>query len=99
MDSGDDHDTRFRSHYADHAGKQRFENARNTPLRSSNNKLLQVSPTNLIRNRQAIKAELNRRLDWQMWMLVAERDPEPTVDPIKRGSPLTPFFFKQTEIF
>ena len=68
----------LRSHYAEHEGKERFERA---PTRERNQKLLHVSPQNLIRNRQAIKDELNRRLEWQMWLLTNEREETDTEEP------------------
>ena len=92
FDSGDSQDGRFLSHYAEHESKERFDNARKGPFSrsSSASKLLSISPTNLIRNRQAMKAELNRRLEWQMWLLVGERenDPDSRPAPPKANSPL-----------
>ena len=75
MDSFDSSDSRFRSHYADYDGKERFENSQMVRS-SSSNKLLSISPQNIIRNKQAMKAEFNRRLDWQMWVLKMPVQPQ-----------------------
>ena len=57
MDSNEyEKDTRFASQVVEHHAKQRFE-SNNTQQR---NKLRKISSSQLIKNRQAIKADINR---------------------------------------
>lgn len=73
VDSGDHQpDARFPSSLVDHHAKQRFE--KNVTKKRS--KLRQISKTNtkLVRNNQAIKEDINRRLDWQAWLILANSD-------------------------
>ena len=58
MDSNEyEKDTRFASQVVEHHAKQRFE-SNNTQQR---NKLRKISSLQLIKNRQAIKADINRK--------------------------------------
>ena len=58
MDSNEyEKDTRFASQVVEHHAKQRFE-SNNTQQR---NKLRKISSSQLIKNRQAIKADINRK--------------------------------------
>ena len=82
VDSGEHQagDARFPSSIVDHHAKQRFEG--NVARKRS--KIRQISKTNtkLVRNEKAIKEDINRRLDWQAWLILANSD-VPTNSPIE----------------
>ena len=65
-------DARFPSSLVDHHAKQRFES--NVTKKSSRLRQISKTHTKLVRNEKAIKEDINRRLEWQAWLILANSD-------------------------